>query len=624
MPGPGHGNMHYARPKNTGKTFSRIFKYIGVYKWRLIIVAFCILISSGAGVAGTYMLKPIVNLISGQNPDYRKFAYYVIALFGIYLLGVIGTYAYQRVMLTISTGTLAKVRKDMFNHMQKLPIKYFDTHTHGELMSRYTNDTDSLREMLSNGIPQFFSCIITIIGVFTMMVILSGLLTLLVILMLIVMIFVVKKVGGKSAGYFREQQKNVGRVNGYIEEMIEGQKVIKVFNHEDIVKNSFDQINEELRVSTANANTFASILMPIMGNLSYLHYALTAAVGAVLAINGYIDGLGTIASFLQYTRSFSMPITQISQQLNSILSALSGAERIFELIDSVPEEDSGKVTLVYASKKDDGTLVEADRFEGTWAWKKPTENGYEYIELRGDVRLLDAVFGYEEDKTVLNKITLYAKPGQKIAFVGSTGAGKTTITNLLNRFYDLSEGIITYDGINILDIKKDDLRHSMAMVLQDTHLFTGTVMDNIRYGRLDASDEEVIEAAKLANADSFIKHLSHGYNTLLTSDGANLSQGQRQLLSIARAAVANPPVLILDEATSSIDTRTEHLIEKGMDKLMEGRTVFVIAHRLSTVRNSNAIMVLENGSIIERGDHNDLIKQQGKYYQLYTGMFELD
>ena len=490
-------------------------------------------------------------------------------------------------------------------------------------MSRFTNDTDTMREMLSQGIPQMFSSTVTIVSVFTMMCFLSPLLTLLIIVMIAVIVFTVKKIGGKSAKNFKRQQKALGTVNGYIEEMVEGQKVVKVFCHEEKSKEHFSEINEELFEAASAANTFASVMGPVTNNFSYINYALTATAGAALAVSGVMD-IGSVASFLQYTRSFFQPITQISQQFNSILNALAGAERIFALIDEKPEYDEGKVSLVYATKNDDGSISESETRTGIWAWKVSDENGIRYVELRGDVRFENVVFGYTEEKTVLNNISLYAKPGQKIAFVGSTGAGKTTITNLINRFYDINEGKITYDGIDVKDIRKSDLRRSLGMVLQDTHLFTGTVADNIRYGRLDATDEDIIRAAKLANAHSFISHLPDGYNTMLVSDGANLSQGQRQLIAIARAAVADPPVLILDEATSSIDTRTEAHIEKGMDTLMEGRTVFVIAHRLSTVRNSHAIMVLENGEIIERGNHEDLLAEKGKYYQLYTGMFELN
>jgi len=616
------------KPKDAKKTLLRILSYMGHYKWQLVGVAVCIAASASAGVAGNYFLKPVINdyivpLIGQKNVDYSGFIGMLCLMGTIYLLGACSTYLYQRIMLSVSTKALKHIRTDLFSAMQKLPIRFFDTHTHGELMSRFTNDTDSMREMLGQGIPQFISSFISVTGVFVMMLVLSPALTVLVLFMLAIMLFVVKNVGAKSGFYFKRQAKALGEINGYIEEMIEGQKVVKVFSREEQVQKDFDRLNEQLCQAATNAHSFANILMPIMGNLGYLHYALTAAFGGMLVIFGKAD-LGTVASFLQYTRSFSQPITQISQQFNSILTALAGAERIFAVIDEEPEQDNGKVTLVYARYNDENVLEESDKRTGLWAWKRPLPDGKaDYIEVRGDVRFDDVTFGYEENKVVLKNISLYAKPGQKIAFVGSTGAGKTTITNLINRFYDVPEGKITYDGIPITEIKKPDLRRSLSMVLQDAHLFTGTVRDNIRYGKLDATDEEIYEAARLANADSFIKHLPQGYDTVLTADGGNLSQGQRQLLSIARAAVADPPVLILDEATSSIDTRTEALIEKGMDKLMAGRTVFVIAHRLSTVRNSNAIMVLENGEIIERGDHDSLLKEKGKYYQLYTGMFEL-
>ena len=627
MPGP-HGGRHgYQKPQNPGKTFLRIVKYMTDSKLRIAVVVVAVIISSCTNIVGTYFLKPLINdyivpFIGQQDVNFAPFIGMLCVLGAIYLTGALCTYISNRLMVDISNHSLNSIRRDLFRHMQELPIRYFDTHTHGELMSRYTNDVDALREMLSNSMTALITSTITVVGTFTMMLILSPLLTLLIILMLLVMLFIIKTIGGRSARAFQRQQKALGAVNGYIEEMIEGQKVVKVFCHEETVQKDFKTLNDELCNAATDANTFASILMPIMGNISYINYAITATVGAALAINGKMD-LGSIASFLQYTRSFSQPLTQISQQFNNILSALAGAERIFTMIDQPAEEDEGYVTLVNAVRQEDGTLQETDRHTGLWAWKHPHKDGtLTYTQVKGDVQFENVTFGYNPDKTVLHNVSLYAKPGQKIAFVGSTGAGKTTITNLLNRFYEINNGKIRYDGINIQKIKKNDLRRSLSMVLQDTHLFTGTVMENIRYGNLDATDEEVIAAAKLANAHNFIQHLPQGYNTILTSDGANLSQGQRQLLAIARAAVADPPVLVLDEATSSIDTRTEALIEKGMDSLMTGRTVFVIAHRLSTVRNSNAIMVLENGQIIERGDHDQLIEQKGKYYQLYTGMFE--
>ena len=627
----GHMSGPARKPKNTKGTIRRIFQYLKEFRLHLLLVAVCIMISSGAGVAGTYFLKPLINdyivpFIGQQNPDLSGFIRLLTVMGTVYIFGIVASYIYGRIMIHISATTLKRIRVDLFTHMQSLPVSYFDKHTHGELMSRYTNDTDAMRQMLGQSITQVLSSVISIVGVFIMMVILSPILTLLVVVILIVMFYVIKKVGGKSAKYFVAQQKELGKVNGYIEEMIEGQKVVKVFVYEEDAKANFDALNEDLREASKNAHTFANILMPIMGNLSYIHYALTAMLGGVLAITSEnpVLYLGTIASFLQYTRSFSMPLTQTSQQFNSILSGLAGAERIFEVLDEPVETDEGYVTLVNATVDGEGSIHESAEKTGTWAWKHPHKDGtVTYTLLKGDVRFENVTFSYEPGKVVLKDISLYAKPGQKIAFVGSTGAGKTTITNLINRFYDVPDGKIRYDGININKIRKDDLRRSLAMVLQDTHLFTGTVMENIRYGNLNASDEDVIKAAKLANADHFIRHLPQGYQTVLTSDGINLSQGQRQLIAIARAAIADPPVLILDEATSSIDTRTEALIEKGMDKLMEGRTVFVIAHRLSTVRNAKAIMVLENGEIIERGNHNDLIEQKGKYYQLYTGAFEL-
>lgn len=625
------------KPKNAMASFKRILRYMSEYKLMLVLVIGCVIISSIASVIGTSFLQVVIDeyitpmLSQGVTDElYKGFIATLIKMLCVYAAGALSTFAYARIMLNVSTKTLFKIRTDLFTHMETLPIKYFDTHTHGDLMSHFTNDTDTIREMLSNSVTSFISSAITIIGVFAMMVYYSWQLTILMIVMLFVIVGITGAIGSRSGRYFKEQQKALGDVNGYIEEMIDGQKVVKVFVHEDKSKEEFDRLNNTLCEAATNANTFANILGPINNNLGHIQYAIVAVVGSILAINGVsafagVITIGTVIAFLQYTKNFTMPISQISQQFNSVLSSLAGAERIFRLIDEVSEVDDGYVTLVNAELQADGSLKETDHHTGVWAWKHPhkADGSVTYTRVEGRVEFDDVTFGYEENKTVLNGISLYANPGQKIAFVGSTGAGKTTITNLINRFYDVPDGKIRYDGININKIKKDDLRRSLSMVLQDTHLFTGTVMDNIRYGKLDATEEEVIAAAKLANAHSFIKHLPEGYNTMLYSDGANLSQGQRQLLAIARAAVADPPVLILDEATSSIDTRTEALIEKGMDSLMEGRTVFVIAHRLSTVRNSNAIMVLEHGNIIERGDHDSLIADKGKYYQLYTGMFEL-
>ena len=623
--------MHgLAKPKNAFATLKRIFSYMHGFKAFMVLSVIGIILSSGAGIIGTNLLKPIIDNLDEAFESgiwaKTRFIQLVVSLAVVYAVGALSSLMYMRMMLKISTTTLMRIRNDLFCKMEKLPIRFFDKHTHGELMSLYTNDTDAIREMLSNSVAQFISSAITIVGVFASMLYFSWQLTILVVVMLFVIVKVIGFVGSHSGRGFIAQQKALGRVNGYIEEMIDGQKVVKVFCHEEKADEEFDRLNEELCEAATHANTFANILMPIMNNLSYLHYAVTAIAGGIMAVKG-IGGItiGTVVTYLQLTRSFSQPITQVSQQFNSVLTALAGAERIFAVIDEEPEADDGYVTLVNADIAADGTITEADHRTGRWAWKHPhkADGTVTYTEVRGNVEFDDVYFGYEPEKTVLNGISLYAKPGQKIAFVGSTGAGKTTITNLINRFYDVPDGKIRYDGININKIKKDDLRRSQSIVLQDTHLFTGTVMDNIRYGKLDATDEEVYAAAKLANADSFINHLENGYDTLLTADGSNLSQGQRQLLAIARAAVADPPVLILDEATSSIGTRTEALIEKGMDSLMEGRTVFVIAHRLSTVRNSHAIMVLEHGKIIERGNHNELIAQKGKYYQLYTGMFEL-
>ena len=619
--------------RGTLKTAKRLLAYVtSSYKPELIAVVICIIMSSIASISISLSLKFllddfIIPLIGKQNPDFTELYRAVVVLGVIFLLGVIATFVYTRLMVKIGQGVLRRVRDEMFEHMQTLPIRYFDQNTNGSIMSLYTNDTDTLRQMINQALPQVLMSFITIVVTFISMLLLSPLLTILAVAIIGIMLLVSSKIGGNSGKYFVRQQMDIADVTGYVEERMNGQRVIKIFNHERVSEEEFDKLNERLFNSAANANTFANIMGPVIGNIGNLQFVLTAVLGGFLSIAG-IGGLtlGTMTSYLQFTKSFTQPFMQIAQQFNSVVMALAGAERIFSMIDEAPEVDDGYVTLVNARKKADGTIEECAERTGTWAWKHPhqADGSVTYTELKGDVRFFDMTFGYNPDKMVLHDLTLYAKPGQKLAFVGSTGAGKTTITNLINRFYDVQDGKIRYDGININKIKKADLRRSLGIVLQDTHLFTGTIMENIRYGKLDATDEEVFAAARLAHADQFINMLPQGYNTMLTSDGEELSQGQRQLLAIARAAVANPPVLILDEATSSIDTRTEAIVQKGMDNLMKGRTVFVIAHRLSTIRNSDAIMVLEHGRIIERGTHEELLEKHGTYYQLYTGKLELD
>ena len=614
------------------KTSLRLMRYVAsTYKLQFFFVLVTIIISAIAGMAGPlfllYLIDDFITPLIGQaNPDFTRLVYMVIFFACIYCVGVVCTYIYNRLMVNIGQGVLKRVRDEMFCHMQTLPIRFFDTHKHGDLMSLYTNDTDTLRQMISQSIPQTLSCLVSVITVFIVMVTLSLPLTVLTLVAVAAMLIVAKVVGGQSGKNFVAQQKDIGAVNAYIEEMFGGQKVIKVFCHERETEEGFDRLNERLCQSATNANKYSNVMMPIMGNIGNIHYVLTALIGGLIGISGIFPlTLGTLATFLQMTRSFNQPFAQIAQQSNAIIMALAGAERIFRLIDEKSEVDDGYVTLVNANIAGDGTITESESRTGRWAWKHPHHDGTtSYTELKGDVRFFDMSFGYNDSKMILHDISLYAKPGQKLAFVGATGAGKTTITNLINRFYDVQDGKIRYDGININKIKKADLRHSLGVVLQDTHLFTGTIMENIRFGRLEATDDEVIAAARLANADEFIRRLPNGYDTMLTADGSELSQGQCQLLSIARAAVANPPVLILDEATSSIDTRTEAIVQRGMDALMAGRTVFVIAHRLSTIRNSNAIIVLDHGRIIERGDHDELIEKHGTYYQLYTGALELD
>ena len=626
-------DMNKKKKKKSGsvdfKTVKRLLKYAtGIYKFQFVVVIISIIVSSIANVMGIQFLQKLIDdyitpLMGKQNPDLSNLFMAVLGMGVMYLVGITATYIYNRLMINISQGVLRQVREDMFNHMQSLPIKYFDTHAHGEIMSTYTNDVDTLRQMISQSIPQVFSSVVTMASILISMFTTNVYLTLIVLGMVVLMIFCAKYLGGNSSKFFVKQQEDIGKVNGYIEEMMSGQKVVKVFNHEEESKEKFDELNEELCDSSTQANMYANVLMPCIANIGNLGYVFIAIIGGMLSVNNILS-IGSIAAFLQYIKAFTNPVSQVSQQMNSVIMALAGAERIFALIDEEPEVDDGYVTLVNA-KMENGKLVETDERTGLWAWKHPHHDGrVTYTRLRGHVEFENVNFGYIPNKMVLHDITLEAKEGQKVSFVGATGAGKTTITNLINRFYDIQDGKIRYDGINIQKIKKKDLRKSLGMVLQDTSLFTGTIKGNIKYANLNASDEDVINAAKLANADHFIRNLPNGYDTVISGSGEGLSQGQRQLLSIARAALYNPPVLILDEATSSIDTRTEQIVQKGMDGLMKGRTVFVIAHRLSTIRNSELIMVLDHGRILERGDHKELMAKKGMYYALYTGAIEID
>ena len=609
----------YKRPKNAKKTMQHLLTYLGHYKWAFAIVAVLVFISAGAGICGTYLIKPVVNhfIVPGDMQGLLKA---VIGMGVMYLCGALSNLGYNRLMVHTSQKVVSEIRMDLFKHMQKLPLHYFDTNTRGEIMSHFTNDVDTVQEAMNNSFAMIIQSFLTLFGTITMMMVLSVRLTLIVVVFLLLMFLFIKYNGRRSKEFYNRQQKELGRLNGFVQEMMAGQKVEKVFNHEAQNYEKFCTMNENLRKESTEALAYSGMLVPVIVSLSYFNYAISACVGGMFVIRGLMD-LGSISAYLVYVRQSAMPMNQFTQQVNFLLSALSGAERIFDMMEEAKEVDEGQVTLCNVKENADHTLTECVERTGLYAWKQPTG---ELVQLKGDVRFRDVEFGYVPGKTVLQHVSLFAKPGQKIAFVGSTGAGKTTIVNLINRFYDIQSGQITYDGIDIRDIRKDDLRRSLAMVIQDTHLFTGTIADNIRYGKLDATDDEVVEAARIAHTDSFIRRLPLGYDTMLYGDGSNLSQGQQQLIAIARAAIAKPPVLILDEATSSIDTRTERLIEKGMDGIMEGRTVFVIAHRLSTVRNSNAIMVLEKGEIMERGDHEELLEQKGRYYQLYTGQFELE